>query len=76
MSLTPAQIEDLNATWQHEDNSLSLTEARLRATLAFERRVDIIGAIPDERWDGQLAGIVRYDGADHFALHRSYLSVS
>ena len=74
VSFTPAQVEDLNARWQREDSSLGQSEARLKAALALERRLAIIAAIPLDRWDEQLTRIAHFDGADHFAIHRSYIS--
>ncbi len=45
------------------------------AFAAFERRLSIIAATPVEKWDEQFSRIAHYDGADHFTLHLSYISV-
>ncbi len=77
---TLAQLEgtddEINARWQQEDSGLSLGEARERAQQAFERRLRAIEGVPTDRWDEMLEAIARADGAEHYAGHRSYISVT
>ena len=68
--------DEVNARWQREDSGLSLGEARERAQQAFERRLRAIEGAPTDRWDETLKGIARADGAEHYAGHRSYISVT
>ena len=68
--------DEINARWQREDSGLSLGEARERAQQAFERRLRAIEAVPADRWDEMLEAIARADGAEHYAGHRSYISVT
>ncbi len=67
--------DEINARWQQEDSGLSLGEARKRAQQAFERRLRAIEGVPTGRWDETLKAVARADGADHYAGHRSYISV-
>ncbi len=68
--------DEINARWQQEDSGLSLGEARERAQQAFERRLRAIEGVPIDRWDEMLGTIARADGAEHYAGHRSYISVT
>ncbi len=68
--------DEINARWQQEDSGLSLGEARERAQQAFERRLRAIELVPADRWDAVLGAIARADGAEHYAGHRSYISVT
>ncbi|MCH8921121.1 MAG: maleylpyruvate isomerase N-terminal domain-containing protein, partial [Chloroflexi bacterium] len=68
--------DEVNARWQREDSGLGLGEARERAQQAFERRLRAIEAVPADRWDEMLEAIARADGAEHYAGHRSYISVT
>ncbi len=68
--------DEINARWQQEDSALSLGEARERAQQAFERRLRAIEGVPTDRWDEMLEAMARADGAEHYAGHRSYLSVT
>lgn len=68
--------DEINARWQQEDGGLSLGEARERAQQAFERRLGAIEGVPTDRWDEMLEAIARADGAEHYAGHRSYISVT
>ncbi len=68
--------DEINARWQQEDSELSLDEARERAQQAFERRLRAIEGVPTDRWDEVLGTIARADGAEHYAGHRSYVSVT
>ncbi len=68
--------DEINARWQREDNGLSLGEAQERAREAFERRLQAIEAVPTARWDEMLEATARADGAEHYAGHRSYVSVT
>ncbi len=68
--------DEINARWQQEDSGLSLGEARERAQQAFERRLRAIEGVPTDRWDEMLEAIARADGAEHYAGHRSYISVT
>ena len=65
--------DEINARWQKEDSTMSLEEARSKAFKAFEQRLHLIRSIPEKRWDEELEKIVRYDGFDHYAAHRSYI---
>jgi len=40
------------------------------------RRLAIIASIPIDRWDKELERIAHYDGAEHLAAHRRYISVT
>ena len=77
---TLAQLEgtddEINARWQQEDSGLSLGEALERARQAFARRLRAIEVVPIDRWDEMLEAIARADGAEHYAGHRSYISVT
>ncbi len=77
---TLAQLEgtddEINARWQQEDSRLNFGEARERARMAFERRLRAIEGVPTDRWDELLEAIARADGAEHYAGHRSYISVT
>ena len=77
-SLPPLEGTDdeVNARWQREDSGLSLGEARERAQQAFERRLRAIEGVPTDRWDEMLQAIARADGAEHYAGHRSYITVT
>ena len=68
--------DEINARWHQEDSGLSLGEARERAQQAFERRLRAIEGVPSDRWDEVLGTIARADGAEHYAGHRSYISVT
>ncbi len=68
--------DEINARWQQEDSELSLDEARERAQQAFERRLRAIEGVPTARWDEMLKAIACADGAEHYAGHRSYISVT
>ncbi len=68
--------DEINARWQQEDSGLSLGQARERAQQAFERRLGAIEGVPTDRWDEMLEAIARADGAEHYAGHRSYISVT
>ncbi len=68
--------DEINARWQQEDSGLSLGVARERAQQAFERRLRAIEGVPADRWDEMLKAIARADGAEHYAGHRSYVSVT
>jgi len=68
--------DEINARWQRKDSGLSLDEARERAQRAFERRLRAIEGVPTDRWDEMLRAIARADGAEHYAGHRSYISVT
>ncbi len=68
--------DEVNARWQREDSGLSLSEARERGQQAFERRLRAIERVPTDRWDEMLEAIARADGAEHYAGHRSYISVT
>ncbi len=65
--------DEINARWQREDSGLSLGEARARAQAAFDRRVRLIESVPDGAWNAALERIARYDGAEHYRAHRSYI---
>ncbi|MBN1189252.1 MAG: maleylpyruvate isomerase N-terminal domain-containing protein [Dehalococcoidales bacterium] len=65
--------EEINASWLEEDRDLSLEEARDKALKAFEKRIRIIRAVPQDRWDEKLEEIVFYDGWKHYSTHRGYL---
>jgi hypothetical protein len=67
--------EGLNSRWQQEDSWMTLPEARKRAHDAFAQRLHIIQSIPLNQWDKELGRIVHYDGAEHFAAHRSYIRI-
>jgi hypothetical protein len=69
-------FDEINARWQQEDSGLSLAETRDIARLAFERRESVIKSVPSERWDDELEKLARWDGAQHFAQHRSYIVVA
>ncbi len=77
-SLQPLEGTDdeVNARWQQEDSGLSLDEARERGQQAFELRLRSIEGVPTDRWDGMLEAIARADGAEHYAGHGSYISVT
>ncbi len=68
--------DEINARWQREDSGLSLGEARERAQQAFGRRLRAIEGVPTDRWDEMLEAIACADGAEHYAGHRSYISVT
>ncbi len=68
--------DEINARWQQEDSGLSLGEARERARKAFERRLRAIEGVPTDHWDEMLETAARADGAEHYAGHRSYVSVT
>ncbi len=68
--------DEINARWQQEDSGLCLGEARERAQQAFERRLRAIEGVPTDHWDEMLRAIARADGAEHYAGHRSYISVT
>ncbi len=68
--------DEINARWQQEDSGLSLGEARERAQQAFELRLRAIQGVPTDRWDEMLEAIARADGAEHYAGHRSYISLT
>ncbi len=65
--------DEINRRWQREDSSLGLEEARARAQQAFDRRVRLVESVPDDRWDAALERIARYDGAEHYRAHRSFI---
>lgn len=71
----PGTDDAINARWQQEDSGLSLAEAREKAQKAFERRKHLIESVPDELWDKDLESMVRADGVEHLAAHRSYIIV-
>lgn len=68
--------DEINARWQQEDSGLTLGQARQRAQQAFERRLRTIEAVPADRWDEELERIARWDGAEHYRGHRSYIVVA
>lgn len=69
-------FDEINARWQQEDSGLSLAEARERAQRAFEQRRRVIMSVVYNRWDKELERLARWDGAEHFAKHRSYIVVA
>jgi len=72
----PGTGDEINARWQQEDSGLSLAEARERAQQAFERRRYVIMSVLGERWDEEMERHARWDGAEHFTKHRSYIIVA
>jgi hypothetical protein len=68
--------DEINARWQREDSALSLADAREQAREAFERRIRAIESVPPGRWDPVLEAVANADGAEHYANHRRYISVS
>ena len=72
----PGTDDEINARWQQEDSGLSLAKARDRAQQTFEQRRRIIMSVPGERWDKELGRLARWDGAEHFAKHRSYIIIA
>jgi hypothetical protein len=76
-SISPAikNPEELNTLWQKKDNWMTFQQAREKANDAFNQHLDQIQSIPVERWDKNLEKITGFDGAEHFAAHRSYIQV-
>ena len=68
--------DEINARWRQADSGLSLGEARQRARTAFERRLRAIEAVPAGRWDEAVEAIARYDGAEHYASHRTSIVIA
>ncbi len=68
--------DEINARWQREDSGLSLGQARERVQQAFERRLRAIEGVPTDRWDEMIEAIACADGAEHYAGHQSYISVT
>jgi hypothetical protein len=73
--LSPAvdNFEEVNSRWQKEDSSMSLAEARKKASEAFNKRLNILESIPLNKWDKKLERIANYDGSEHLAAHRGYI---
>ncbi len=68
-----ASPEAMNDRWQREDKNLSLDEARTKAGVALASRIAAIEAIPQDKWDTEMMGIVLYDNASHYAKHINYI---
>jgi hypothetical protein len=64
---------EMNTLWQQEDSRMSLDDAREKALMAFDHRIEIIASIPPDKWDEELDRIVRYDGAAHYTQHLNYI---
>jgi hypothetical protein len=75
LSLPINNAEELNLQWQQEDSRMTFQEARKKAQEAFNQRLRILQSIPLNRWDRDLEKIAHYDGAEHFAAHRSYIYI-
>lgn len=65
--------DQINARWQAEDSKLSLEEARSRAQREFDRRIQAIESLPEDRWTESLWAIAHADGWEHLAAHRRYV---
>jgi hypothetical protein len=68
--------DEINARWQAEDAVLSLAEARRRAQAAFDRRINVIEAVPDDSWNPAVHAIANADGYEHIEAHRSYVEAA
>ena len=72
----PGTDDEINESWQREDATLSLDEARNRAREAYNRRIDVIHSISQDRWTDELEALARADGGEHYAGHRGYIVVN
>ncbi|OGO40405.1 MAG: hypothetical protein A2147_02475 [Chloroflexi bacterium RBG_16_57_8] len=72
-SFDDSDIDKINSAWQKEDSGMSLGQARRRAHEMFEERMNMLEAIPLNRWDETLQKMARYDGSEHLAAHRGYI---
>tara|TARA_B100000614_G_scaffold101048_1_gene90799 strand:- start:1220 stop:1663 length:444 start_codon:yes stop_codon:yes gene_type:complete len=68
--------DEINRRWQSEDQGVPFSEARRRAHDAFDRRVRLIRSVAPERWNARLEKLARFDGADHYRQHLSYIVVT
>lgn len=64
---------EINARWQSEDSKLSLDEARDWAQRQFDRRLQAIESLPEDRWTERVWSIAHADGWEHIAAHRRYI---
>jgi hypothetical protein len=65
--------DQINARWHAEDSKLTLEEARVRAQHQFDRRLQAIESLPEDRWTEPLWAIAHADGWEHIAAHRRYV---
>jgi len=77
-TLPPLQGTDdeINAVFRAAHSHMSLDEARAWARRQFDRRIQAIGGVPQERWDPILEAVARADGAQHYRAHHSYIAMS
>ncbi len=68
--------DEINARFQAEHSHMSLGEARTWAQREFDRRIEVIEAVPPARWDAVLKAVARADGGQHYRAHHSYIAVS
>ena len=66
----------VNARIQSRYGHLTFDEACDWAQRVFEERIRAIEAVPPDRWDAQIEGFARADGAGHYRGHRSYIAVA
>ncbi len=65
--------DEVDARWAAEGAALTFEEARRAAHETYERRMQAIEALPDERWDKVFRAIARSDGHEHYSAHRRYI---
>jgi hypothetical protein len=68
--------DEINARWQAEDSKLSFEEAHDRANREFDRRLQVIESLSEDRWTEPLWAIAHADGWEHIAAHRRYVEGS
>ena len=69
----PGADDEINARWQQEDTSLSLSDARDRAHAAYQRRLSAIRSAAADAWDNTLRATAHADGYQHYQSHRRYI---
>ncbi len=68
--------DEMNERWHAKDIALSLEEARLWATHAYEDRKRAVRNIPLAAWGGEVEKYARYDGAQHIGHHLGYIDLA
>ena len=68
--------DEINARFRAAHRKMTHDEAGTWARREFDRRIQAIKAVPEERWDPLLEAVARADGADHYRAHHGYIAVS
>jgi hypothetical protein len=68
--------DEINARFQAAHKHMSHDDAHEWAQREFDRRVEAVEAIPQERWNPMLEAVARADGAQHYRAHHNYIAIS